>query len=85
MSPRGRVTALALALDLAGACGLPDPAPLPRIVGAAPEGSAVPVTTAAEVWFSAPVDPEGLLDGRRLVLAEAAALREALAAVDADA
>lgn len=76
--------AFALGLALASACGLPEPAPLPRVVGAAPAGAAVPVTTAAEVRFSAPVDPDGLVDGRRLVLAEAAALRVALAAVEDD-
>jgi len=85
VSRRAPGAALALLAAVGGACGLPDPAPLPRVVGAAPQGTAVPVSTAAEVRFSAPVDPEGLLDGRRLVLAEAAALRDAVAAVDSEA
>ncbi len=74
---RGATVALA-----ALACGLPDPVPLPRIVGASPEGGGVATTTAAEIRFSDPVDPQGLLDGGRLVLVPAASLAEAVAAVE---
>jgi hypothetical protein len=45
----------------------------------------VAVDAAAEVRFSAPADPDGLLDGRRLVLVEAAALHDAVAAVEGEA
>jgi hypothetical protein len=74
----------AAALAAALACGAPGPDPLPRIVGAAPAGAGVSTAAAAWVAFSAPVDPAGLLDGRRLVLAEAIALRDALRAVEGD-
>ena len=69
----GRIGALALAGALA--CGVADPEPLPRVVGASPSGEGVPPGAAAEVRFSAPVDAGGLLDGRRLALGEAGALR----------
>jgi hypothetical protein len=75
----------ALALAALAACGLPDPAPLPRVLGASPSGEGVPVDAEAAIWFTVPVDPAGLLDGRRLVLAEAARLREAEAAVESEA
>jgi hypothetical protein len=74
----------AAALAAALACGLPVPAPLPRIVGASPEGEGVSTLAAAEVRFDAPVDPDGLLDGSRLVLAGSDALRAAIAAVESD-
>ena len=80
MSPRRA----ALALAALAACGLPDPEPLPRVVGASPAGTGVPTDAEAAIWFSAPVDPAGLLDGRRLVLVEAARLREAEAAVESE-
>lgn len=67
------------------ACGLPDPTPLPRVVGASPEGEGVSPATTAEIRFSDPVDASGLLDGRRLVLVTDAALRAAVAAVESDA
>jgi hypothetical protein len=79
---RRRVLAGALAASLA--CGMPDPEPLPRILGAAPEGEDVPTTAAAEIRFGAPVDPDGLLDGRLLVLVPIQALRAATNAVDSD-
>ena len=80
MNARG---ALLLAAGLV-ACGLPDPAPLPRVLGASPSGKGVAPGSDAAVWFDAPVDPAGLLDGRRLVLVEAAALRAAEAAVESE-
>jgi hypothetical protein len=64
---------------------MPEPEPLPRVVSAAPTGTDVPVGSRAEIRFSAPVDPAGLVDGRRLVLVEADALRAAIAAVESDA
>lgn len=76
--------ALLVAALAAAGCGAPDPEPFPRVLGASPEGRGVPTTAAAELRVSAPVDPAGLLDGRRLVLAEAAALRDVLAAVESD-
>ena len=76
------VRAAAVVLLAALACGAPEPAPLPRVAGAAPAGRGVAPTAAAAIWFTAPVDPAGLLDGRRLVLVEAAALRDALEAVE---
>jgi hypothetical protein len=79
--PRATVAVLA---GLA-ACGLPDPEPHARVTGASPEGSGVPVDAAAYVRFSAPVAAEGLVDGRRLLLVEASALRDALEAVESDA
>jgi len=78
---RLRPAALATAL----ACGLSPPEPLPRILGAAPEGEGVLTTTAAEIRFGAPVEPPGLTDGRLLVLATAEVLRAAVAAVESDA
>jgi hypothetical protein len=72
-------------LLVALACGVPDPDPLARVAGVSPQGSGVGVGTAAEIRFSAPVDADGLLDGRWLVVAEAAALRDALAAVESGA
>jgi hypothetical protein len=71
-------------LAAALACGLPDPAPLPRVVGASPEGEGVSPGTTAEIRFSDPVAPAGLLDGRLLVLVTETALRAAVAAVESD-
>jgi hypothetical protein len=45
----------------------------------------VATTAEAAIWFSAPVDPAGLLDGRLLALVPAAALRDALLAVEGQA
>jgi hypothetical protein len=75
-----------MAALLAGlACGMPEPEPLPRILGASPEGEDASTAGEAEVRFSAPADPEGLVDGRLLTLVPAAALREAITAVESDA
>jgi hypothetical protein len=73
-----------LALAAALACAMPDPAPLPRVVEASPQGEGVSPSAQPFVRFSDPVDPAGLLDGTRLVLVEEDALRAALAAVDGD-
>jgi hypothetical protein len=74
----------AAGLAAALACGAPAPERLPRVVGASPVGEGVSTLAAAELRFDAPVDPEGLLDGRRLVLVGPDALRAAVAAVETD-
>ena len=66
------------------ACGVPVPERLPRILGASPEGEGVSTLATPEIRFGAPVDPDGLLDGGRLVLVGSDALRAALAAVEGD-
>jgi hypothetical protein len=73
------------ALGAVLACGPRPPAPLPRIVSAAPQGEGLPTTTSAEIRFDAPVDGSGLTDGRLLVLATAEVLRAAISAVESDA
>jgi hypothetical protein len=80
---RGRAVGSA-ALLLAGACGVPLlPEPAPRVVAVEPSGAGVPVALAAvTVAFSSPVSPEGLTDGRLLVLVPAASERAAVAAVE---
>lgn len=80
---RWRLRLLPLAAALA--CGPRPPEPLPRILGAAPAGEDVATTTAASVSFGAPVDPDGLVDGRLLVLATSEVLRDAVSAVESDA
>jgi hypothetical protein len=90
VTPR-RVAARAalLALALAAACdpSLPDPPPAaPRVNSVAPSGDGVPPALAeASVTFSAPVSPNGLVGGGRLVLVPAAEERAAVAAVESDA
>jgi hypothetical protein len=80
-----RILALATILATSAACGLPEAPPLVRVVGAEPEGTAVPPEGAAAAFaFSAPVSAEGLSDGRRLVLAPADALRVVLDAVESE-
>ncbi len=69
MNARRAVLALALA------CAAEPPAPYPRILSVSPSGGVVePDRVLVEVVFSEPVDPEGLLDGRRLALCRAADL-----------
>lgn len=80
-----RTAAGLAALAVALACRMPEPEPLPRILGASPEGEGVSTGAEPEITFGAPVDPEGLTDGRLLVLASSEALRAALAAVESDA
>jgi len=85
-SPWVRGLRSAVVLGLAAACGLPEPAPLARVAGAAPVGPGVPPEVeAASVAFTGPVSPDGLVDGRRLVLVPSAILHEALAAVESEA
>jgi hypothetical protein len=79
-----RPAAVACALAVGLACGYSDPRPLPRILGASPQGEGVSTLAEAEIRFDAPMDPEGLLDGRRLVLVGPDALRAAVAAVETD-
>jgi hypothetical protein len=80
---RGRAGLATLLLALA--CRMPEPEPLPRILGASPEGEGVSTGVAPEIRFSAPVDPDGLIDGRLLVLATSEVLRDAITAVESDA
>jgi hypothetical protein len=80
-----RSAGLALLLVAASACGLPEPAPLTRVVSAAPEGPGIsPALAEAEIRFTGPVDEASLEDGARLVLVPASALRAALVAVESD-
>ena len=79
-----RLTAVACGLAAALACGVPVPERLPRILGASPQGEGVSTLAVAEVRFDGPIEPEGLLDGRRLVLVGPDALRAAVAAVETD-
>lgn len=81
MTAGARLAGLALVL----ACRMPEPEPLPRILGASPEGEGISTGATAEIRFSAPVDPDGLVDGRLLVLAPSEVLRDAIAAVESDA
>ncbi len=67
------------------ACAVPEPEPLPRILGAAPLGDGVSTGAEPEIRFGAPVDPAGLTDGRLLVLAPAEAIAAAKTAVESDA
>ncbi len=87
MTPR-RIALAGLPL-LAAACGprLPEPPPaLPHIERVEPTGDGVPTALAeVRVTFSAPVSPEGLVDGRRMVLVPAASQREAVGAVESEA
>jgi hypothetical protein len=80
--PPGALAAAGVAAGLA--CALPVPERLPRILGASPEGEGVSTLSVAEIRFEAPVAPDGLLDGRRLVLVGSDALRAAVAAVESD-
>jgi hypothetical protein len=83
----GRAAGLA-ALALLPACGqrLPAaPGALPRLERVEPSGTGVaPALAEASATFSAPVSPEGLVDGRRMVLVPAAAQRDAVAAVESE-
>jgi hypothetical protein len=80
--PAAAIAAAALAAALA--CAPPAPERLPRILGASPEGEGVSTLAAAEIRFDAPADPDGLVDGRRLVLVGSDALRAAMAAVEGE-
>jgi hypothetical protein len=66
------------------ACGMPGPAPRVRVLEAEPEGDAVATDASFVVRFSGAVAPDGIADGRRIVLARAEDLRAALAAVESD-
>jgi hypothetical protein len=75
-----------LALSACGPGMPPAPAPAPRVERVEPSGEGVPAALAqAAVTFSAAVAPEGLTDGRRMVLVPAAAERAAVAAVESEA
>lgn len=74
-----------LLLGLAAGCGAPEPEPLPRVLSVSPQGSGVSPGAAAEIRFSDPADPAGLVDGSRAVLVPASASAEALEAVESEA
>lgn len=73
------------AVALAAACALPELPPRVRVVSVAPSGAGVDPAAVVAVDFSGEVDPAGLLDGRRALLAREADLRAALAAVESEA
>lgn len=86
MTGPGRVARVMVVAALA--CGrLPDaPAALPRVERVEPQGTGVaPALAEASVTFTAKVSPEGLVDGRRMVLAPAAAEHAAVEAVESEA
>lgn len=66
------------------ACGLPDPEPLTRVARWAPSGGGVPTGAVASIEFSAPVNPAGLTDRRRVAVARAADLRAVSTAVESE-
>ncbi|HSM93672.1 MAG TPA: lamin tail domain-containing protein, partial [Anaeromyxobacteraceae bacterium] len=76
--------AIALIVAVAG-CGLPEADGHVRVIEGLPAGTAVACAAIASVRFSGAVSPEGLLDGRRLVLVREADLSAALAAVESEA
>lgn len=75
--------ALILAIAAAG-CALPDAGPMVRVIEGLPSGSAVETGTIASLRFTGAVSPEGLVDGRRALLAREVDLREALAAAESE-
>jgi hypothetical protein len=77
------IAALAVLLLLA-ACGAPEPAPLPRITGWAPQGGEVALDAEAQVELSAPAGPAGVLDATRVALARATDAKAVAAAVARD-
>ncbi len=82
---RQALVAPAALAALAG-CAAPEPARTVRIVAVSPAGDGVTTELAeAEVRFDAPVDPAGIVDGARIVVAPAEALRDAVLAVESDA
>jgi hypothetical protein len=69
------------------ACGrrFPAPEPLPRVERVEPSGEDVPPEIGqASVTFSAPVSPEGIVDGRRMILVPAADQHAAVDAVESE-
>lgn len=77
------LVAVALVLYL-GACGLPDPGARVRVVEAAPSGADVNPEVVPSIGFSGAVAPDGLLDGRRVLLATETGLHDALEAVESE-
>ncbi len=78
-----RAPTAALLLALLG-CGLAEPAPLTRVSGWAPTGSGVAPDALVTLELSAPADPAGLADGRRVAVARAADVRAVAAAVESE-
>ncbi|MFL5302622.1 MAG: hypothetical protein ACJ79R_20010 [Anaeromyxobacteraceae bacterium] len=66
MSPHTRCAAAAV-LALAACAPAPPPAPA-RMLSAAPTGAVAPDAVTVELVFDAPLDPEGLTDGRYFAL-----------------
>jgi hypothetical protein len=78
MSTRGaaRPRAAALALALAACAGAPAESPWPRVLAAEPQGVVAPGAVRVLLTFSAPLDPDGLLDGKRVALCRREDVRE---------
>ena len=67
---------LAAALVPSLACSPALPAPLPRVVSTAPQGSVPAGRVTVEIVFSAPLDPQGIEDGRYFALCRREDLRD---------
>jgi hypothetical protein len=80
VSPRVSRAAAAL-LALAACAPAPPPAPA-RMVSAAPTGAVAPDAVSIELVFDAPLDPQGLTDGRYLALGRRDDLRALSLAAD---
>jgi hypothetical protein len=79
--PARAVVALALLLG----CAPPEPEPYTRVSAWAPSGSGVPPDAVASLELTAPADPAGLADGRRVALARGSDVRAVVAAVESEA
>jgi hypothetical protein len=69
---------------LLAACALPDPGPRVRVAEVAPSGDGVDPAAVATIRFTGAVAADGLVDGRRCLLATEDGLRDALAAVETE-
>ncbi len=65
------------------ACAAPDPAPLPRVLSAAPSGVVAPDAATAEIAFTGALDANGITDGRFFALCRREDLRDVLRAAEA--
>jgi hypothetical protein len=74
----------ALMLAIAAGCALPEQGPMVRVLEALPSGSAVETGAIVSLRFTGAVSPEGLVDGRRVLLAREGDLPEALAAAESE-
>jgi hypothetical protein len=76
---------LVLALLASGACGLPEPVPYVRVLAVTPADEVVPPEGAVvAVIFSGPVAAAGVVDGGRVLLVPASAVRAALGAAESE-